>query len=221
MILLALNAHQGPFGTQFTQIQFLLSKHPHPLLRKAEIGHTTPCHNLSNQSALGIPHMHTISTSRIHISLFVTLDTIRHSIITVRKCFAISQLSAVFYNIKLIDCSWQSRVHGKVVAIFGACVRLTGSSVCDVHFLVVRREAEAITLHKPICHTANLVCRWIETVNLRWQVRRRSEGLFIPIRRVCKPNFVVGVVDHHIVHAVERPALEIVDEGFGEFQSNR
>ncbi|KAH0389173.1 calcium-dependent phosphotriesterase, partial [Aureobasidium melanogenum] len=61
-----------------------------------------------------------------------------------------------------------------------------------------KEEAQSIALHKPICNTPDLVCVWIEAVDLRW---------------VCKPDFVVGVVDDYVVYAVERSALEIVDEG--------
>jgi hypothetical protein len=212
--LLTLNIHQSTLSPKFTQIQLLLPKHPHTLLAPTEISHTTPRHNFAYQSTPRTPHMYAITTSRIHITLFIAFNPIRHPRVTESEGFAIAEGSARVGYIERVDGSWEARVHGKVVAVAGAGVGLTGAGVCNVEGFVVRGETEAITLYKPIGYTPNLSCRRLEAIDLGRQVRGRTEGLFVAVGRVCEPNLVVGVVDDHVVYTVERTALKVVEEVF-------
>ena len=92
-------------------------------------------------------------------------------------------------------------------------VRLHCAGVGDVHLFVIRAEAEAVALGEPVGHTPDLARRGLEPVDLAGELWRGPEGLFVTIRRVGEPEVVVGVVDYDIVQAVERTAMEVVEEG--------
>jgi hypothetical protein len=158
--------------------------------------------------------MYTISTSRIHITLFIAFDSIRHARVTKSEGFAIAEGSARVSDVERVDGGWEARVHGKVVTVAGAGVSLTGSCISNIEGFVVGRKAKTITLHEPISHAPSLSCRRLETVDLGRQVRGRTESLFVAVGRVCEPDFVVGVVDDYVVYTVERTALEVVEQVF-------
>jgi len=147
---MTLNRGQGTTGLDSSKEQPLLGQHPYTSPSEVEIRNHAANINITNQKPLRIPNMNPIAAPRIHIPRLVALNPIRHATATKSEKLPSRKLRAAVHDIVLVDGAREARVEREVAAVAGRAVRLDGSRVGHVQFLVVGAETEAVALHEAV-----------------------------------------------------------------------
>jgi hypothetical protein len=102
-IFISLPRHKGTLSSNSSIIQLCLSTDNHPPIpREIEVGRRCAQEDLTQQHTAWIPDLHSITTSRIYISLCITVNAIRQTWAGVRK-YLLARPCPIGVDIESID----------------------------------------------------------------------------------------------------------------------
>jgi hypothetical protein len=151
-------------------------------------------------------HMHTISTSSIHVAVCVAMNAIWQADIRVGKQLLILQSLAIRSNIIAVN----RRRHSQVILVR----ERVNSRIGNVHMLEIRRKLNTIGGNSIIGNCLHHTGLGLKAVGLVLDNRCRTEVLPVAVGDVCEPEIAGYGVLSDIVDGGEVAAEEVVDEDF-------
>lgn len=175
---------------------------------EAEVRNPTIHKNLSNQTASATPHVDPISTTTVHVPVNIAFDPVRRSRIRHGEYPPVDEKGAI------IDDDDIESVDRRSTRGIRRAVPVNKVRVGDVHYLLARREADAVRPPKAVRDNTDVAAFGIEAVYLLRQLRWGPEALLVAVDGVGEPDAAVRV-DDDVVRGVELSAVVVVEQRRG------
>ena len=140
--------------------------------------------------------MNSVPATRINVSIRITLDPVRKSLVAMSKNASILQhpsstftkCTHIKHISELTSGNWRG-AHGSRFCspLKGMAVSVPCSRICHIAFLVIWRKSDPVGSEKAICNTSNLSCSRLESVDKGREIRFRSPSAGVSVSRISEP----------------------------------